>query len=397
MTTPRPSAGFKYTGAMNDNRRIAHLDMDAFFASVELLSYPQLRGLPVVVGGRNAARITGHAREPGEFARLRDYVGRGVVTTSTYEARALGVFSGMGLMKSALLAPDAILLPANFEAYRHYSRLFKSAVASCAPLIEDRGIDEIYIDLSAINQETITLARSIKQAVTRDTGLTCSIGVAPNKLLAKICSDLEKPDGLTVLSADDIPTRIWPLPVRKVNGIGPKANEKLATLGIRTIGELAATDAPELVRHFGRSTGEWLARVARGIDDRPLVTESEPKSISRETTFERDLHARHDRAQLSEVFTQLCVRLADDLRRKGYSSRTVGVKVKYADFRVLTRDLSVHQDLTDATEIRKVAGECLKRVPLEQRIRLLGVRLGALHPLGENRESALPIQPDLPF
>ena len=382
---------------MTDSRRIAHLDMDAFFASVELLSYPQLRGLPVVVGGRNAARITSNAPEPGEFARLRDYAGRGVVTTSTYEARALGVFSGMGLMKSALLAPDAILLPANFEAYRHYSRLFKSAVASCAPLIEDRGIDEIYIDLSAIDQETIALARSIKQAVTRDTGLTCSIGVAPNKLLAKICSDLEKPDGLTVLSADDIPTRIWPLPVRKINGIGPKANEKLATLGIRTIGELAATDAPELVRHFGRSTGEWLARVARGIDDRPLVTESEPKSISRETTFERDLHARHDRAQLSEVFTQLCVRLAEDLRRKGYSARTVGVKVKYADFRVLTRDLTVHQDLTDATEIRKMAGECLKRVPLEQRIRLLGVRLGALHPVGEKRQSALPIQTDLPF
>ncbi len=397
MRKSRPGAQFKYTGAMNVNRRIAHLDMDAFFASVELLSYPQLRGLPVVVGGRNAARITDRAREPGEFARLRDYAGRGVVTTSTYEARALGVFSGMGLMKSALLAPEAILLPANFEAYRHYSRLFKSAVASCAPLIEDRGIDEIYIDLSAIAQETRALASSIKQAVTRETGLTCSIGVAPNKLLAKICSDLEKPDGLTVLSVDDIPTRIWPLPVRKINGIGPKANEKLATLGIRTIGELAATDAPELVRHFGRSTGEWLARVARGIDDRPLVTESEPKSISRETTFERDLHARHDRAQLSEIFTQLCVRLAEDLRRKGYSTRTVGVKVKYADFRVLTRDLTLQHDLTNAAEIRKAAGECLKRVPLEQRIRLLGVRLGALHPLGKHRESALQIQADLPF
>jgi DNA polymerase-4 len=137
--------------------------------------------------------------------------------------------------------------------------------------------------------------------------------------------------------------------------------------------------------------------VARGIDDRPLVTESEPKSISRETTFERDLHARHDRAQLSEIFTQLCVRLAEDLRRKGYSTRTVGVKVKYADFRVLTRDLTLQHDLTNAAEIRKAAGECLKRVPLEQRIRLLGVRLGALHPLGKHRESALQIQADLPF
>ena len=163
---------------MNDDRRIAHLDMDAFFASVELLSYPQLRGMPVVVGGRNAVRASGHALEPGEFARLRDYAGRGVVTTSTYEARALGVYSGMGLMKSAQLAPDAILLPANFDAYRHYSRLFKSAVAACAPLIEDRGIDEIYIDLSAIPEQTVALAQRIKQAVTANTGLTCSIGVA---------------------------------------------------------------------------------------------------------------------------------------------------------------------------------------------------------------------------
>ena len=382
---------------MNDERRIAHLDMDAFFASVELLSYPQLRGMPVVVGGRNAIRASGKGHEPGEFARLRDYAGRGVVTTSTYEARALGVYSGMGLMKSAQLAPDAILLPANFDAYRHYSRLFKSAVAQCAPLIEDRGIDEIYIDLSAIPEETVALARRIKQAVTRNTGLTCSIGVAPNKLLAKICSDLEKPDGLTVLRLDDIPARIWPLPARKINGIGPKANEKLAGLGIGTIGELALVDPAMLVKHFGRSTGDWLARVARGIDDRPVVTESEPKSISRETTFERDLHVRLDRARLSDVFTQLCVRLAQDLARKGYSARTVGIKVKYADFRAVTRDLTLAHDLTDAADIRKAAGECLKRVPWEQRIRLLGVRAGALHPLGEPREAAPASQGDLPF
>ncbi len=382
---------------MNDDRRIAHLDMDAFFASVELLSYPQLRGMPVVVGGRNAARASGNALEPGEFARLRDYAGRGVVTTSTYEARALGVYSGMGLMKSAQLAPDAILLPANFDAYRHYSRLFKAAVATCAPLIEDRGIDEIYIDLSAIPEETVMLARRIKQAVARETGLSCSIGVAPNKLLAKICSDLDKPDGLTVLRVDDIPARIWPLPARKINGIGPKANQKLAALGIGTIGELALADPAMLVEHFGHSTGDWLARVSHGIDDRPVVTESEPKSISRETTFERDLHVRLDRARLSDVFTQLCVRLAQDLAHKGYSARTIGIKVKYTDFRVVTRDLTLAHDLTDAAGIRKAAGECLKRVPLEQRIRLLGVRAGALHPLGEPREAAQASQGDLPF
>src|SRR5574343_630510 len=220
-----------------NQRRIAHLDMDAFFASVELLSYPELRGHPVVVGGRNVHQPVIQPDGTKRFARLRDYVGRGVVTTSTYEARALGAFSGMGLMKSAQLAPDAILLPANFEAYREHSRRFKAAVASIAPLIEDRGIDEIYIDLSDIDEDSLSLARRLKQAVFDATGLTCSIGVTPNKLLAKICSDLDKPNGITVLGMADIPSRIWPLPARKINGIGPKASERLGQLGIRTVGE----------------------------------------------------------------------------------------------------------------------------------------------------------------
>ena len=180
--------------------------MDAFFASVELLHYPALRGQAVVVGGRRTPAPETLPDGSQRFARLKDYVGRGVITTSTYEARALGVFSGMGLMKSAQRAPEAILLPANFEAYRHYSRLFKSAVATIAPNIEDRGIDEIYLDLSDIDEPTVPLAQRIKQAVLDATGLTCSIGVTPNKLLAKIASDLDKPDGLTVLTAADIPT-----------------------------------------------------------------------------------------------------------------------------------------------------------------------------------------------
>ena len=156
---------------MTPPRRIAHLDMDAFFASVELLQYPELRGLPVVVGGRSTMAPVLNADGSRSFARLKDYIGRGVITTSTYEARALGVFSGMGLMKSAALAPEAILLPANFEAYRHYSRLFKAAVASVAPKIEDRGIDEIYIDLTDIDEATLPLAHRIKQAVSSATGL----------------------------------------------------------------------------------------------------------------------------------------------------------------------------------------------------------------------------------
>ena len=364
-------------------RRIAHLDMDAFFASVELLHYPELRGQAVVVGGRNVHQPVRQHDGSRRFARLRDYVGRGVITTSTYEARALGVFSGMGLMKSAALAPDAILLPANFEAYRDHSRRFKAAVATIAPRIEDRGIDEIYIDLTDLDEPSHPLAERIKQSVFGATGLTCSIGISPNKLLSKICSDLEKPDGITILSEEDIETRIWPLPAKKINGIGPKAAERLTKLGINTIGELAAADPASLIGRFGQNTGAWLHRVAHGIDDRPVVTESEPKSISRETTLDRDLHAKHDRPALSAIFTSLCERVASDLERKGYAARTIGIKVRFEDFSTVTRDLTVPGPVSEAGEIRKAAGGCLKRVPFEKRIRLLGVRASALLPVGE--------------
>jgi len=359
-------------------RRIAHLDMDAFYASVELLRYPDLRGQAVVIGGRRDHQPVLLADGTHQYSRLRDYVGRGVITTSTYEARALGVFSAMGVMKAAQLAPDAVLLPVDFDAYRHYSRLFKATVAGIAPEIEDRGIDEIYIDLTDIDEDSLLLAQRIKQAVRDATGLSCSIGITPNKLLSKICSDLEKPDGITILGMEDIPQRIWPLPVRKINGIGPKATEKLSVLGITTIGELAHADAALLHEHFGRSYAAWLSEVSRGIDGRPVVTSSEPKSISRETTFERDLHARHDRAKLSEIFTSLCTRLAEDLQRKAYVSRTIGIKLRYEDFRSVTRDLTLPAATADAAAIRRAAGECLRRVPLEKKLRLIGVRASAL-------------------
>lgn len=382
---------------MNSNRRIAHLDMDAFFASVELLRYPELRGQAVVVGGRNMHQPVEQGDGSKRFSHLRDYVGRGVITTSTYEARALGVFSGMGLMKSAKLAPDAILLPANFDAYRDCSRRFKAAVATIAPLIEDRGIDEIYIDLSDIPEETYSLAKRIKQVVLDATGLTCSIGITPNKLLSKICSDLDKPNGITILGMDEVASRIWPLPARKINGIGPKATERLTKYGINTIGELAATPLEFLVSKFGENSGLWLHRVALGMDDRPVVTESEPKSISRESTFERDLHAQLDKAELSEIFTSLCLRVADDLKRKGYASKTIGIKLRYSDFHAVTRDVTLPVGIADGMEIRKAAGECLKRVPLTQRIRLLGVRAGGLLPLNQIASDATAVQAELPF
>ena len=382
---------------ISETRRIAHLDMDAFYASVELLRYPELRGRPVVIGGgRNAAPelLPDGSRR---FARLREYAGRGVVTTSTYEARALGVFSAMGMMKAAQLAPDAVLLPTDFDSYRHYSRLFKSTVATFTQQIEDRGIDEIYIDLTDLPGESRDIAARIKQAVNEATGLTCSICVAPNKLLAKIGSELDKPDGLTILMPQDVSLRVWPLPVRKVNGIGPKATERLAVLGIATVGELAKADLGLLQEHFGRSYSAWLAEVAQGYDERPVVVSSEPKSMSRETTFERDMHPRQDRPALSAAFTGLCTRVAQDLARKGYVGRTVGIKIKFADFKSVTRDLTLPASTADAPTIRHAATECLKRIVLDRRLRLIGVRVSALTDANSESHERISVQQELPF
>jgi DNA polymerase-4 len=359
-------------------RFIAHVDMDAFYASVELLRYPELRGKPLVIGGRRRA-----AQESGTFPTLREYKGRGVITTATYEARAFGVNSGMALMRAAKRAPDALLLPADFDEYRRYSRMFKEAARALAPEIEDRGIDEIYVDLTGLVPagdwaQAKELARSIQDTVREATGLSCSIGIAPNKLLAKLASELDKPGGLTVLTEADIPSRVWPLPVRKINGVGPKAAARLEGLEIRTVGELARADPALLVERFGEKHGSWMHEAANGRDERPVVTHSEPKSISRETTFEDDLHPVRDREQLSRIFTNLCVRLADDLERKGYAGRTIGLKLRYEDFETVTRDRTVGEPTRDAGEIRRAAGECLKRVPLDRRIRLLGVRVGGL-------------------
>jgi len=377
-------------------RRIAHLDMDAFYASVELLRYPELRGQAVVIGGRRVDAPTTDENGTRHFARLQHYTGRGVITTSTYEARALGVFSAMGLMKAAQLAPDAILLPVDFDAYRHYSRLFKAAITRITSRIEDRGIDEIYIDLSEHLEDSQRLAQRIKEAVYQATGLSCSIGIAPNKLLAKICSDLDKPNGLTILSMADIPERIWPLSVRKINGIGPKAAEKLSILGIHIIAELAQAELSLLQTTFGRNYGTWLHQVSHGFDERPVVTYSEPKSISRETTFERDLHATQDRDVLSEIFTNLCKSLASDLERKGYLCRTVSIKLRFDDFRTVTRDITLERPTADALPIRRAAGECLKRIALDRKLRLLGVKASALSKPGIEDVEPL-AQPELPF
>jgi DNA polymerase-4 len=373
-------------------RRIAHLDMDAFFASVELLRYPQLKGLPVVIGGgrrraddellrRFADRPL--AKIPVEaFPLLKDYVGRGVITTATYPARQFGVGSAMGMMKAAKLCPQAIVLPVDFDEVRRYSRAFKGVIQEIAPVMEDRGIDEVYIDFTEVpggqREGGRVLARLIQKSIFEATGLTCSLGVAPNKLIAKMASEFEKPNGISIVYEADVQARIWPLPVRKINGIGPKSEAKLHGLHLHTIGDIAAQPRDWLEDNFGQAYGSWMHDAAWGRDDRPVVTESEPVSMSRETTFERDLHAVRDRAELGAIFTDLCTRVAEDLRRTGYVGRTIGIKLRYDDFRIATRDHTLEHYTDDAGTIRRAAGLCLKRVDLQRRLRLLGVRVGKL-------------------
>ena len=401
-------------------RRIAHLDMDAFYASVELLRYPQLKGLPVVIGG-------GRRREDDMLARLRQvhpdyawsdnnldeipldffprisgYTGRGVITTATYAARKFGVGSAMGVMKAAKLCPDAILLPVDFDQYRHYSQRFKALITEIAPLMENRGVDEVFIDFTHVpggqREGGRVLARLIQKAIFDDTGLTCSVGVAPNKLLAKMASEFNKPNGISIVTEDDLVNLIWPLPCRKVNGIGPKAEAKLATHDIHTIGDLAQRERMWLIENFGKTYGAWLHEASHGQDARPIETESEPVSISRETTFERDLHAVHDREALSAIFTRLCAQVAADLQRKGYVGKTIGIKLRYDTFQSVTRDQTLADHTHNAQQIREAGGQCLKRVDLQRRLRLLGVRVGSLMKLEDWQAQGLsaqetPIQP----
>ncbi|WP_037248537.1 DNA polymerase IV, partial [Rhodoferax saidenbachensis] len=363
-----------------------------FYASVELLRYPQLKGLPVVIGGgRRAlddalrdeyAELPLHEIPVSAFPLLKDYTGRGVITTATYAARQFGVGSAMGMMKAAKLCPQAILLPVDFAQYRHYSQRFKTIITEIAPLMENRGVDEVYIDFTDVpggqREGGRVLARLIQKAIFDDTGLTCSVGVAPNKLLAKMASEFNKPNGIAIVYESDLETMIWPLACRKINGIGPKADAKLKGHGIETIGQLAAKELQWLMDTFGPRTGAWMFDVSHGRDDRPIVLESEPVSISRETSFERDLHAVRDKAELGAIFTRLCEQLADDLQRKGYVGKTIGIKIKYEDFTAVTRDITIERHIDDAKELRRVAGLCLKRAPLQKKLRLLGVRMGAL-------------------
>ena len=354
-------------------RRVLHLDMDAFFASVELLRRPDLRGKPVVIGGRG------------------DPNSRGVVSTATYEARAFGIRSAMPMRTAMKLCPHAIFLPTDFESYRHWSGVFKDQMRAVSPIFESGGIDEGYIEVTDLPDDSATIGRDLKQRVHSSTGMTCSLAIAPNKLLAKLGSELDKPDGLTILGFEDIPTRIWPLDVRKLQGVGPKAEEKLKALGYVTIGALAAVPFEKLRETFGESYSRHLHETSNGRDERPVVTFREPKSRSAETTFDEDTR---DWQELARVLARLAKRVADELREEGYRARTVGIKLRFSDFERITRDRTLEAPTDDPLEIRRAAFECLGRVELKKRVRLLGVKLSDLRRAGEAAEAPSG-QPDL--
>jgi len=338
-------------------RLILHLDMDAFFAAVELLRHPELRGRPVIVGGRG------------------DPMQRGVVSTASYEARKFGIHSAMPLRTAFHLCPQAAFLPVDIRTYEKESKKIKTLLKEFSPRIENVGIDEAFLDISSCRQPPEDLARAIKARVLEETGLTCSIGIAPNKLLAKLASDMDKPDGLTILDAQDVPTRIWPLDVRKLWGVGPRREERLRALDVATIGDLASLPLATLVARFGRAHGAWLHRAARGIDSSPLVTHREPKSLSRETTFQRDIK---NPALLAEVLTGQVRDVVARLQKQGYRCRTVTVKLRYADFETHQHAATLERTSADPETIRRTARRCLARFPLKKRVRLIGVRLSGL-------------------
>ena len=342
-------------------RRILHIDMDAFFAMVEEKRHPELTGKPVVVGGGG------------------DPTQRGVVSTASYEARKFGIHSAMPLRTAYKLCPHAVFLPVDYVEYSRVSEKIKGILGEFTPIIEDVGIDEAFLDLSSIDKSSEEIAEEIKKRIKDETSLTCSIGIAPNKLLAKIASDMEKPDGLTVITEDDIQKRIWPLPVRKLWGVGPKTEAYLKGMGIKTIGDLASLPLDRLTGEFGQSYGNYLYEASRGIDESPLVTHWEPKSVSRETTFQEDVK---DWQVIATTLVELTKDVVNSMKEEGYKGRTVTVKVRFSNFETHTRAKTFPEVTDSLDEIRKGAFDCLNRFELKKRVRLIGMRMGNLEKVG---------------
>jgi DNA polymerase-4 len=283
----------------------------------------------------------------------------------------------MPLRTAYKLCPDAVFLPVDYEEYSRVSEKIKEVLGGFSPSVEDVGIDEAFLDISSFDKPSEEIAEEIKKRVNDETDLTCSISIAPNKLLAKMASEMQKPNGLTIITEDDIESRIWPLPVRKLWGVGPKTEAYLKEMGIKTIGELAALFLDRLVEEFGQSYGSYLYEASRGIDESPLITHWEPKSISRETTFQKDVD---DWQVIAKTLAGLTKDVVSSMGEEGYLGRTVTVKVRFSDFKTYTRAKTLGESTDSLEEIRRAAFDCLKRFELKKKVRLIGVRIGNLAP-----------------
>jgi DNA polymerase-4 len=327
--------------------------MDAFYVSVELQRRPELKGLPVVVAGSGP---------------------RAVVTTASYEARRFGIFSATPAERARRLCPDAVFIPPDFEAYRARSKELMAVLRRHVERVEVVGLDEAYLDLTGLDRHR-SAARAVKEAVKAETGLTCSVGIGPNKLVAKVASDAEKPDGFLELTAEGARLRFAEASPGLIPGIGPKTVVRLGELGIATLGRLGATPDEQLTQWFGPRLGPHLAALARFEDERPIETVRIAKSESRETTFDRDLHGL---PQLEPVLERLTGELCETLAREERRGRTIGIKVRFDDFSTVTRARSIDAAVNDSSTVGTVALELLRRLDPRRPVRLLGVRVAGL-------------------
>ncbi|MGQ9600113.1 MAG: DNA polymerase IV [Anaerolineae bacterium] len=334
-------------------RAIVHLDLDAFFAAVEVIENPALAGQPLIVGGR-----------PEE---------RGVVASSSYPARAFGVRSAMPMSRALALCPGAIVVPPRHQLYADYSRRVMDLLHQASPRVEQASIDEAYLDLTDLITEweqAADLARQIQQRVREEIGLSSSLGVATNKLVAKIAADQHKPGGLTVVRPGEEAAFLAPLPVEVLWGVGPVTARKLAELRISTVGELAQAPEEVLRAHFGRH-GSAMARQARGEDKRPVVTEHQRKSLSQERTFRQDLTRVET---LEQELQRLSQEVGRHLQNSGLAAGTIALKLRYADFTTLTRQMTLAAPTNDASLIYQTALALFRRSWERGRpVRLLGV------------------------
>ncbi len=323
---------------MAADRSILHVDMDAFFASVEMLDDPALRGRPVLVGHDGP---------------------RGVVSAASYEARAFGCHSAQPMAVARRLCPDAVVCPVRFDRYRQLSRAVFDIFDRFTPTVEPLSIDEAFLDMAGserlLGTDPVAIAGALKRQVRQATGLTASVGVATNKFLAKLASDLQKPDGLTVITPATLDAVLLPLPVERVWGVGPATAAKLRAMNVRTFADLRRASPAALAARFGALEAERFQRLAAGLDDRPVHTDRQAKSIGHERTFGADVQ---DADAVRSVLLEQAEDVAARLRRRGLRARTVTVKVRTGDFRTVTRRSTLPQP-TDATGPLWDAARCL--------------------------------------